>query len=219
MAQQQSLDLDRISVAVQTRHSDVNVRDNVDTFGDPMEVGRQAARLSQRFFYAGASDSSAAKITTARCAGMLVYAMELYGFDFEGVLAASEFAVARIVAGISPDVRLPTGRRNEHQCSNVAQADDISQLVKLAEIVASTAHLMGSITAVDIAADPATYAEWTEGRIRILDVLHKIKGNAFLAATIHKVREDLVGLLRQAQAHDRPRRGRAGRQVAQAAMA
>ncbi len=201
-----ALDPERVRVVAQIRHSEACTREDTQYHADPLSVGRVAAKLAQRYYYGDVSSVASSQIRQVECAGMLVYAMERWGYNFEELCDVSEFAVASIVSGLSPDVRLPPGRRIGFHCSSLSQADAPSQIVKLAEIIAACEHILAAYTPHDLAMHAQYLKVWGDENYKLVGAMSHLRDNGKMKKIVAETREKLMGIVRVADEAKHPRK-------------
>jgi (p)ppGpp synthase/HD superfamily hydrolase len=103
-------------------------------------VSELAGRYAQRYFADSDLFEQRYLCIVCRTAGLLHEALS-YGQDFESLVDASDEAVARLVAGITPDNRLPRPKRHHQLANQVGLAPESAQLIVLADLQHTIAGL------------------------------------------------------------------------------
>jgi hypothetical protein len=187
-------------------HRDLIMRDAVPSRADPPAVGRLAEQfVSKRaHLYENRSDSSA--LLVARCAGLLIYAMDGYGLTFEEVCGVASYEVATVVAEITPDNRMTEPTRHLKLRESLGLASEVGQLVKLAEIAAFARKLFQELTPDDYARYGAPLKHVIDRHGQLIQAMSRLLGHGAALALAESVREALA---RIAHGIDGARAGRA----------
>lgn len=205
-----TLDQEQIRVMVQLRHEEFLYRDQATPRDvDPLSVGAVAADIASHIFYGDAvgASSQSHQAVLANCVGMLIYAMEKYGYSFDAICDFAEYQVARAVSGLSPDIRLPAGQRTAYHCSTLANAEPVAQIVKLAEIsLASDAVRHASDG--DFALHVDAYKRWADDSLIMLTAMTKLRGYPYAICMIADIKKTLIATLRRVETTRKPKRER-----------
>jgi hypothetical protein len=129
-----ALDPTALELHVYLTHRDLILRDAAPCRADPPAAGRLAMHYAGRRSPDYNGETNAGLV--ARCAGILVYAIDGYGMTFEEVCGLANQEVATVVAGVAPDNRLTEPMRHLKLRESIGLAPELGQLVKLAEITA-----------------------------------------------------------------------------------
>jgi hypothetical protein len=105
-------------------------------------VSELAAQYADHFYSANDFNAHRYWILSCRLAGMLHEAME-WGATFEDITSVADETVARLVASITPDRRLPRPKRLELYSNQVGLAPAPAQLIKLADLQHECFRLCG----------------------------------------------------------------------------
>jgi hypothetical protein len=108
---------------------------------DPEDVARRAEKYVKRWSGCRPTASPTFDVVTGAYAGLLIYSIDYYGFDYTFVARLTVKSVADAVASISGDCRQDLGPRRQAIQTRVAHADPIAQAVKLAEIVTTAVKI------------------------------------------------------------------------------
>jgi len=140
-------------------------------------VGRQAARLTHAFYRGAVGGEASGSEAIARCSGYLIYAMELYGCNFEAVVDLSDYVVARTLSQISPNSTLSAGQRRNDLISRLAQADVVPQLVRLAELSVTVNRILQHVTMTDLKRHHGDLKRWLDDTYSYLQAMHKLRSH------------------------------------------
>jgi hypothetical protein len=121
--------------------------------------------------------------------------MDGYGLRYEEVCEVASHRVAEILRLITPDNRLPDPRRFMDMKSNLGQAGDLAQAVKLAEIAVVTTALK-DYDSVKLDGKIADLKNWADRTGHLLDVMRRLTGAAKTQRLVMRVRDDLSTMLR-----------------------
>lgn len=190
MPQTRDFDPETIRVLAQQQHAEFVGRETTPCYANPLEVGHIAARLARKFYYGDPTTSGTGQVTLAQCAGNLVYALELWGYNFDGVVDVAAYDVARVVSGLSADGRLPQGLRIGHHCSTLREADAMSQLVKLAEIISLSQRII-TTTDADLVRHGDRFRAWADDARALLEAMHRLRARPQMKTVMLETREGL----------------------------
>lgn len=138
----QAPDRDNVREFVGERHQQLAVREEAAILADPVAIADTAVRLVTRHIRGLEFCVDREELLqTAELAGLLFYALDRYGCTFEDLCNLASFEVAKTVATLTPDHRLPHPKRVTTWLSQVGQAPLHVKLVKLAEAAAVLAQL------------------------------------------------------------------------------
>lgn len=110
---------------------------------NPCDVARLAKSFAAKLYPDDAHDDDDVdddddRRAVAYRAGLLVYGCELYGLTYEQIAGCVGPQAAHVVRELSQDNRLLPAEREQRQREAIAACGSMPQLVKLAEILAST---------------------------------------------------------------------------------
>lgn len=108
----------------------------------PREVVRRLKKLVDVYMTDKLGDVAFSFRGEISRAAWFVYAMDLYGMDYESVAAEIGTTPATIVAQLSMDMRLPRPQRCKFLRSQLAGGSDAVRLVRLAELWAMCDHFL-----------------------------------------------------------------------------
>lgn len=100
----------------------------------PLAAPASVAEASRRLVFRRGPVLDDRTTRSAYWAGLLVYGLEWYGFDYDGIVDTTNACIANSVAAISSDARISFTRRQLELRSRLTVADQFCQCVKLAEI-------------------------------------------------------------------------------------
>ncbi len=201
-----SLNTEKVQLTAEIRHSDAPRRNGIP-YANPNEVGRLARKLMLQFNAGECVESPTSHADVAMCAGYLVYAMEMYGYNFDSLCELADFAVAKCVAGLTPDGRLVAGPKNNHHCSWLSQGDVNSQIVKLAEIIA-VCELVTLHGRDDAASYVSLVRTWADESNKLINAMTRLTKNKNLANVLRGTRAKIDKLIAEAKAYRRTPRPR-----------
>src|SRR4051794_9739081 len=98
------LDVARVDAYATVRHGRLILKDR-QRRAEPDDIGKVAEQLTRNYLRGNVGDESYARLKVARCAGLLVYALDAYGANFESVCDVAEYTVASLVSTITADNR------------------------------------------------------------------------------------------------------------------
>jgi hypothetical protein len=198
-------DWDVLSLVAQQRHDEQLCRAAAIHQVDPFEVGRVAAKLAARYYQGDTEDPAPKMQELARRAGVLLYAHERWGYSFEDVIALASFPVARVVAALSGDPRLPSGPRLVQRCAVLQQAGALAQIVKLAEVLVTAVAFVeaGETALVEHAAD---VKQWAEEALKVLDVLTQLRDHERTAKIVTDTKQKVDRLFGAVEAAKKAQR-------------
>lgn len=194
MSESMALDASKVQAYAQVTQDRVRHRSQVLWRADPVRVGQRAGKLARCFYQEDHDEEARECELVARCAGYLVYAMEAYDLNFEGVCNVAEYQVALVVAAVSPDVRLPPGKRRDALCSSVGRGGVLAQIVKLAEVLSVCERILVMPRNEAIVAQAADLKRWVDDHIIVLKCLHTL---ALAGKTKKELAEELGFATRQ----------------------
>lgn len=185
---------DRVRMAAELRYSEHLGREETGHLASPQEVSSVAAKLAAHFFKGDTAGGVAVAVHKATMAGLMVYAMERWGYNYGEVVTIADFDVARTVAAISHDIRQPIGPRVAVHCSTLSQADALPQLVKLAEIIACCRRVEAQIEAREVSEDSQVIKQWAEDAVKLVGALSKVRDHVRTKKAVGQVRARLVAI-------------------------
>ena len=146
-------------------------------------VSDLAGRYAARYFEEAGVEPFEQKYLAIVCraAGLLHEAMAA-GKDYEELVGVSDEAVARVVASLTPDVRLPRPKRLQVQANHWGLASEAGQLVALADLQHTAAGLQRLAERKDPPLDRVRVAA-AEGRV-LLASLGKLTGSFVFAGPL-----------------------------------
>jgi hypothetical protein len=205
MSSQIELDTVRIEVVTGMRHEELVARNQAPNVAEPTEVAVLAANLTRKFYHGDVvADSS--HVLIAEWAGRMVYAMQHYGCNYEDVCDVAEHAIAQVVSGISPDLRLPPGPRHLNLKSRLGQADIVAQIVKLAEITCVARRILSSCTATDMAQHAMLLRSWADEALDLMSVFHRLEANKRIVVVLAAAKKMVGEIAQRAEAARKPAR-------------
>lgn len=128
--------------------------------------------------------------TCCKLAGMLHEAME-WGGSFEQVIEVSDETVARVVAAITPDQRIPRPKRRKLLFNQIGLAKPPAQIVKFADIQHEAHQLVSTIPVGIKPSSIESILLWIEDAIEILPLLDKLRECYPFLAQLNKLKETL----------------------------
>ncbi len=196
-------ELDTIAGYVQLRHAELTRRDTARVYATPKDVAAIATKLAQEYY--GVFNDHGLKVALVKCQALMVYAMELYGCSFEDVVDMADYAVAKVVAGITPDMRLPQGslRSLEHS-SSLMRAEPAAHLVKLAEIIA-VACRVEQYTSEEKRMHAERIKAWVEDAVAVLpSIQHHLNDNTRMRGPLKATRLRIAAICKSVDQSRRP---------------
>jgi hypothetical protein len=153
-------------------------------------VGRLAEQYAGRrtFHYNGETHPS----LVARCAGILIYAIDGYGLTFEEVCALADHEVATVVASVTPDNRMTEPTRHLKMRESIGLASDMGQLVKLAEIAAFVHRIQEEFDPDDYIRYAGPIKHITERHGQLVQAMSRLASHGPSATIAAAVRDSLV---------------------------
>lgn len=128
--------------------------------------------------------------TCCRLAGLLHESME-WGGVFEQIVAVADETVARMVADITPDRRIPRPKRRRLYFNQIGLARPPAQLVKFADLQ-HEAHNLFSIPPKALKSSTVeTIRFWVEDALEVIPLLDKLKECYALIAPLAKLKVQL----------------------------
>lgn len=94
----------------------------------------------------------------------------LQGCDFESLVSLADEAVAKVVAAVTPDVRLPAPKRMMMLGNAIGLAGGDAQLVKLADL-----RHEAVLKAAAVESDPVGVRAWLSEASEVLSCLHQLR--------------------------------------------
>jgi len=131
-----------------------------------------------------------------RLAGMLHESMDA-GLTFEDLVGVADEAVARTVAGITADRRLPRPKRIEIYANQVGLANEYVQIVELANLLSDVVRVRDQMKHRVPAATLVAVRFWLQEANEIFKVLGKIKESLYLAQPFVNLEAGLDDLWRR----------------------
>lgn len=192
------LDPDSIDVFAGFRHGELTMHKDGPGLADPQAVGRLAYQMASSLYQGVATgdDGSPPRPIVAKCAGLLVYAMDGYGLDYEAVCDVADHAVAQVLAKITPDNRIPAPRRHLAQRSAIGQCDEFEQLVKLAEITCAARHLLATAGKVP-SAQAGQIKDWADKQGHIVGAMRALSARGRMQSFVDEARRLLAEISRR----------------------
>lgn len=194
---QVELDVEAVRRFVTFRHPILPPRRDVPPRADPFVVARLATQLVIKVL-GGISDGDQCRV--AECAGLLVYAMDGYGLNYEEVCGIGCHKVAEVLRQITPDHRQTDPLRHMALRSMIGQADAPTQAVKLAEITATIARLSREYDGGQLAARALDLKNWVDRTGHILEAMKALRDLPRLHGSFECARKDLAQAGRRADA-------------------
>ena len=157
---------------------------------DPPAVGRFAEQYAGKRprTYNGETSSE----LVARCAGVLIYAMDGYGLTFEDVCGLADHEVATVVAEVTPDNRMTEPTRHLKLREALGLASDVGQLVKLAEIAAFAHRTLHEFSPDDYLCHAQHFKHVVDRHGQLIQAMSRLASRGIMAAVIDSVRDSLV---------------------------
>lgn len=128
-----------------------------------------------------------------RLAGLLHESME-WGGVFEQIVEVADETVARMVADITPDRRIPRPKRRRLYFNQVGLARSQAQLVKFADLQHETHQLLTMSQKALKASTVETIRFWVEDALEVIPLLDKLKKCYALVAPLTKLKVQLEEL-------------------------
>jgi hypothetical protein len=194
MAGMCDVDVHKIASLMQMRHSSVCAQPegHGDRLAAPYKVSEVAHKLACRYYF-GDADGDSGLVNVVRVAGLMIYAIERYGMAFQSVCDLADLEVARSVAELTHDQRLPEGLRKTRFPAQIGNGGSASQLVKLAEIGVIQRRVISTFSR-DQLRERATrhwLRGWVEEAGAVLDAMHTIRAHKELATWFADCRRGL----------------------------
>jgi hypothetical protein len=167
-----ALDPTTLELHVYLTHRDLVLRDAAPCRADPPAVGRLAMHYAGRRSPGYNGETNAGLV--ARCAGILIYAMDGYGLTFEEVCGVASQEVATLVAGVTPDNRMTEPTRHLKLREAMGLASELGQLVKLAEIAAFTSKVLGEFLPEDYLRHGPAIKLVAERHGQLIQAMHRL---------------------------------------------
>jgi hypothetical protein len=173
-------------------HRNVVMRDTAPCRADPPAVGRFAEQYAGKRprTYNGETSSE----LVARCAGVLVYAIDGYGLTFEEVCGLADHEVATLVAGITPDNRLTEPVRHLKLCEAIGLASEVGQMVKLAEITAFAAKVLHELLPDDYLNYANQLKHIVDRHGQLIQAMSRLLERGIMTAAIDSTKKSLVAI-------------------------
>jgi hypothetical protein len=184
------LDPTALELYVYLLHRDLTIRDPAPGRADPPDVGRFAEQYVGKRPIGYVGDTSPGLV--ARCAGILIYAMDGYGLTFEEVCGLADHEVATMVAGITPDNRLTEPTRHLKLREALGLASEVGQIVKLAEIAAFSHKVSQELIADDYLRYANQLKHIVERHTQLLQAMSRLTNRGIMTAVVESVRSSLV---------------------------
>lgn len=184
-----ALDPIALELYVYLPHRDLTIRNTVPGRADPSDVGRLAEQYvgNRPIGYVG--DTSPGLV--ARCAGILIYAMDGYGLTFEEVCGLADHEVATMVAGITPDNRLTEPTRQLKLRDAVGQASEVGQIVRLAEIAAFATKTLHDLLAEDYLQYAQQLKLIVDRHGQVIQAMSRLHNRGIMTAAVDSVKASL----------------------------
>jgi hypothetical protein len=185
-----ALDPTALELYVYLVHRDLTMRDAAPCRADPSTVGRLAEQYAGRrtFNYNGETRPG----LVARCAGIMIYAMDGYGLTYEEVCGVADHEVANVLAVITPDNRMTEPTRHLKLREAIGLATDVGQLVKLAEIAAFTHKVNHELTENEYLRHGQTIKFVIDRHGQIVQAMSRLQTQQNSAQLVEVARESLV---------------------------
>ena len=146
-------------------------------------VADLSCRWAKSFYTANDFQECHYRMASCQAIGLLHETMR-YGATFEELVEAADETVARSVAELTEDVRLPYPRRLKLLANQVGLAGEPAQLVQLADLCADVSLFAGK-GKVTVSLD------WLERASEVCTVLTKLHASAELSSRLRSVRSGL----------------------------
>ena len=156
-------------------------------------VSELAQRYADLFYNEADFNAQRYYKTCCRLAGLLHEAME-WGGAFEQVVEVADETVARMVADITPDRRIPRPKRRRLYFNQLGLAHPPAQLVKFADLQHEAHNLLAIAPKALKQPTVETMRFWVDDAIEIIPLLDKIKGCYHFVAPITKLKAQLEEL-------------------------
>jgi hypothetical protein len=187
------LDPDAVRAFAIFRHPCLAPRRDVPPRGDPVAISRMAVGLAGRVL-GGVCDGDQCKV--AECAGLLVYAMDGYGLNYEEVCSVAGHKVAEVLRQITPDNRQTDPRRHLELKSSLGQADAFVQAVKLAEILNVVERIPLEYDERQMAAKALDLKNWADRTGHLLEAMRALRSMQRMESAMDKARIGLGAIAR-----------------------
>jgi hypothetical protein len=184
------LDPTALELYVYLPHRDLVVRDAVPCRADPPGVGRFAEQYVGR--RAHLYDGETSSVIVARCAGILIYAMDGYGLTFEEICGLASPEVANLLAQVTPDNRMTEPTRHLKLREALGLASEVAQLIKLAEIAAFAHKVLTDLTPGEYLRHGQQLKHIIERHGQLLQAMPRLVGHKSLMALIDAARDSLT---------------------------
>lgn len=190
-----SLDPTALELYVYLPHRDLTLRDTGPGRADPPVVGRMAelylGRRAQRY------DGEANSALAARCAGILIYAMDGYGLTFEEVCGVASYEVATLIAEVTPDNRMTEPTRHLKLREALGLASEMGQLIKLAEIAAFAHKVASELTPGDYLRYSQQLKHIVDRHGQLIQAMSRLIGQGAFTSIIDGAKEALSKVLHE----------------------
>jgi hypothetical protein len=185
-----ALDPTALELYVYLPHRDVVLRDTAPCRADPPVVGRFAEQYAGRRprTYNGETSSE----LVARCAGVMIYAMDGYGLTFEEVCGVADHEVATVLAGVTPDNRLTEPTRHLKLREAIGLASEVGQMVKLAEIAAFAAKVLHELLPEDYLNYANQLKHIVDRHSQLIQAMSRLLDRGIMTTAIDSTRESLI---------------------------
>ena len=107
----------------------------------------------------------------AAYAGVLIYSIEHYGFNFTDISRLTSISVAKILQVISPDPRESEPRRYQMLCSQLREAPAIAQAVRAAELRCAARKLLEYANPQWVRENRIMLGTWVANAARLVDAM------------------------------------------------
>ena len=153
-------------------------------------VSELAKRYANRFYTEADFFEQAYRTKVSLFGGLLHEAME-QGGNFEDIVEVGDENVARLVASLTPDVRMPRPKRRRMYLNQVGNADATAQIVKLADLQHECRQLLE--LPVRLLKDKLRQRaiDWQTESLDVLNSLGKLRDSFELQSALISAKADL----------------------------
>jgi hypothetical protein len=202
---QVELDREAVRHFVIFRHPDLPPRRDVPPRVDPLEVAELASKLASRVL-GGVCDGDQCRV--AECAGLLIYGMDGYGLNYEEICQLACRRVAEVLRQVTPDHRQTDPKRHLDLMNYVGQADALTLVVKLAEIVLVAEAIPKLYNPDKLASRALDLKNWVDRTHHILTAMRALKELPRVQRTLDRAHAALTHVAQLAEQAKTQRRVR-----------
>ncbi len=196
----QPLDIARIDITAQSCYDRWLSRCETPLHADPTAIACMAVRLTRMYSSGEYTAEKNANITLATYAAKLSDAIARWGLNFDDVVEVAGFAIAQLVAAVSPDLRAPAGPRHLDLKTRLYQAPPLAQLIKLAAILCTASRVLSDFEQEDYLEYEDELREWAERSLDIVSAFAKVAARKDVAPYMQQARTLLDRILGEVDA-------------------